>query len=452
MPQQESIHLKAIRQQGGDLLALYMPKDPVLLDRIRRVPGRRFDWDRKAWLVLDTPENRALLADLFPQLPPLSGPKHPIAAHQEGQLPLSLIDRQGQSYFSILIRLHQPESIRRIKQVQGSRWHPDSRTWLLPANRDKLDHLRALFGDRLKLRFDPTSLPDSSRTTLADQPATPWDGAITQVEEKLMLKRFSRHTVKSYRSHLRMLFAHYRDITPAQLSLDHVRKFLLLRIRRDRVSESYQNQLINAAKFYFEQVLGRERANLYLERPKKGEKLPNVLSADEVGRILTAPRNLKHRAILALLYSAGLRRGEIVQLRVSDILFEQKQVFVYGGKGKKDRYTLLAEKTARLLQQYLNEYQPQYWLFEGPDGSQYSTSSIRMIFRRACQTAKANPMATPHWLRHSFATHLVEQGVNLRYIQALLGHNSSKTTEIYTHVARIDQIQSPLDKLDIGAI
>jgi len=202
------------------------------------------------------------------------------------------------------------------------------------------------------------------------------------------------------------LFAYFNSTKPEDLSLEQVRQFLLNRIRQDKISESYQNQLINAAKFYFEQVLGRERKNLYLERPKKGEKLPNVLSEDEVSRILRAPKNLKHRMILTLIYSAGLRRGEVVNMRVMDIEFEQKRIFVHGGKGKKDRYTVLAEKTAALVRTYLEIYQPDYWLFEGSDGGPYSTSSVRMIFRRACGAANANPLATPHWLRHSFATHL----------------------------------------------
>ncbi|MCB0841360.1 MAG: tyrosine-type recombinase/integrase [Bacteroidetes bacterium] len=154
--------------------------------------------------------------------------------------------------------------------------------------------------------------------------------------------------------------------------------------------------------------------------------------------------------ILMLIYSAGLRIGESIQVRKADINFERKSVFIKAGKGKKDRYSVLSDKVIVLLHKYLKEYKPDYWLFEGKDGDQYSKSSIQKIFRRGVKKAGINPYSTVHTLRHSFATHLLERGMDLRYIQILLGHNSSKTTEIYTHITQKarEKLCSPLDFLE----
>jgi integrase/recombinase XerD len=163
-------------------------------------------------------------------------------------------------------------------------------------------------------------------------------------------------------------------------------------------------------------------------------------------------KNLKHKTILMLIYSGGLRIGESIRLRKEDIHFDRRSIFIKGGKGKKDRYTILSDKMILLLRNYLSAYEPDYWLFEGQDGGQYSKSSIQKIFRRAVSKAKVNPFSTVHTLRHSFATHLLERGMDLRYIQELLGHSSSETTQIYTHITRKAQQKfvSPLDHLDIG--
>jgi len=444
---ESSIRVEPARIQGEDFFYVYLPDHPLYKDRITQIPGRRFCQHKRAWQVSSSGESREYLTALFPSIK-LPRPKADL--HQaEGGVRVGLKKKKGRYYMLVYTRLHQPESIALVKQVQGRQWVPEEKAWSLHYSRDKFNHLKHLFRGRLRLQFDPEKQPPADTRKVVPTEPKPWQAAVEATREKLILRRMSQHTIKSYCSHLNGLFAYFDTTKPEDLTLEQVRQFLLHRIRKDKISESYQNQLINAAKFYFEQVLGRERKNLYLERPKKGEKLPNVLSEDEVSRILRAPKNLKHRMILTLIYSAGLRRGEVVNMRVMDIEFEQKRIFVHGGKGKKDRYTVLAEKTAALVRTYLEIYQPDYWLFEGPDGGQYSTSSVRMIFRRACGAANANPLATPHWLRHSFATHLVEQGVNLRYIQDMLGHSSSKTTEIYTHVARIDHIQSPLDRLDM---
>jgi site-specific recombinase XerD len=176
--------------------------------------------------------------------------------------------------------------------------------------------------------------------------------------------------------------------------------------------------------------------------------LPGILSREEAMRIVTTPRNLKHRALLVLAYSAGLRVGELAALRIGDIDLSRGVIFVRCGKGRKDRYTILANKTRRLLETYLGLYQPKVWLFEGQGEGHLSARTIQEVFYRAKEAAGITKDVSIHSLRHSFATHLLEDGTDIRYIQELLGHANAKTTQIYTHIAKSDllRIRSPYDR------
>jgi len=184
-----------------------------------------------------------------------------------------------------------------------------------------------------------------------------------------------------------------------------------------------------------------------LERPRKKKTLPIVLSKDEVKRMISTTKNLKHKCIISTLYSAGLRRSELLNLELGDIDSERMVIHIKDAKGNKDRYTLLSATLLEDLRVYFKQYRPKKYLFEGVGGIPYSTSSVSTIVKRAAKKVKIAKTVTPHTLRHSFATHLLESGTDLRYIQLLLGHNSTKTTEIYTHVSttNFNSIKNPLD-------
>ena len=198
-------------------------------------------------------------------------------------------------------------------------------------------------------------------------------------------------------------------------------------------------------------VVGDAKRVTFIERPRQERKLPTVLSETEVATLLRSVDNLKHRCILMLIYSAGLRLSELVGLELTDLVTDRQQLLIRGGKGNKDRITLMSPKAMETVQAYLTAYKPLHHLFEGPNGAAYSPRSVQAIFHRAKEKAGIAKPATVHTLRHSFATHLLEKGTDLRYIQALLGHSSSKTTEIYTHVSTkaLGKIRSPLDDLDL---
>jgi len=268
--------------------------------------------------------------------------------------------------------------------------------------------------------------------------------------DKLQVLRYSQNTLTTYISMFEEFINYYKDVDLLKIDENDIRKYLLLLVERG-VSYSYQNQSINAIKFYYEIVLGLPNRYYQIERPRKQDKLPLVLSVEEVQSIIRVTDNIKHKAILMTIYSAGLRISELLGLKLSDIMSDRGLILVRNSKGKKDRTTILGKKTLVILRQYYKLYTPKEYLFEGQSGGQYSATSVQKILKKSLRKANIRKSATIHTLRHSFATHLLEKGTNLRYIQTLLGHSSPKTTEIYTRVSTVDieDIINPIDRLDL---
>lgn len=338
-----------------------------------------------------------------------------------------------------------------MKQIPGSRWTPEEKCWHIPYEKTAYATLKRIFGEgQILTRTDTPTPPLSQKTTPSPPTTLTYQTEVTRMQQKLMLQRYSPNTIKTYLSFFRLLLSFYPDKDPESLQKEDLMRFFLDGIKQRKWSDSTQNQAVNAVKYYYEKVLGQERT-FYELRPRRSRKLPGVFSEEEIIKLFRVIPNLKHRCILMLIYSAGLRIGESINLRRQDVQIDRKQVFIKAGKGKKDRYSVLSDKVVRLLEAYMQEYDPLYWLFQGQDGGQYSTRSIQKIFRRAVEKAGVNPFSTVHTLRHSFATHLLERGMDLRYIQTLLGHSSSETTEIYTHITQKarEKLCSPLDFLDI---
>lgn len=277
--------------------------------------------------------------------------------------------------------------------------------------------------------------------------AKDYQAALAVLSTQLLVARYSKSTCNIYHFMFRGFLKFIYPKALHQITKWDVLQYQRYLILEKSVSRSYQNQSINAIKFYLEHVLGNERQFFDLERPKKIEKLPEVLSIEEVKSILKATSNIKHKAILTTIYSAGLRVGELTSLQIKDIDSSNKRIWVREGKGVKDRVTVLSPLLLVLLRAYFKKHQPKIYLFEGADGKPYSASSIRKVLFKSVTKAGIIKKVRPHTLRHSFATHLLENGTNLRYIQTLLGHTSAKTTEIYTHVSskKLDEVNSPLD-------
>jgi len=252
---------------------------------------------------------------------------------------------------------------------------------------------------------------------------------------KLELKKYSISTVKNYVKCFEAFINHYKDEELIALNENDIRDYLQKLVQEKR-STSYINQAINAIKFYYEVVLGMPNRFYDIERPRKEYKLPKVLSKQEAIAIIDNTNNIKHRCIVSLLYSSGLRRSELLNLKINDIDSNRMLIKIKQAKNNKDRLTVLSQSVLDDLRIYYQAYKPKIYLFEGLEpGKKYSPSSVLKIVYRAGIKARIKEKVSPHMLRHSFATHLLENGTDLRHIQILLGHNSTKTTEIYTHVA-----------------
>jgi len=272
----------------------------------------------------------------------------------------------------------------------------------------------------------------------------------TQLIQQMQLKGYSEKTTKSYISIIAKIASYYH--TPVdQLSIDQIRDFILRRITVDHLSKSWMNMAISAVKLLFCDVLRREWSCLDLPRPRRDIKRPVILSREEVQWIINSKTNIKHKAILMVTYSAGLRLGEVSKLKITDIDSSRMLIHLQNAKGNKDRYTILSPVTLDCLRTYYRQYRPEQWLFEGNNKDRISVSMIQHVFKTALAKSKIRKDVGIHSLRHSFATHLLEQGVALPIIQLMMGHKSLHTTSGYLHVQQysLQGVRSPLDTLSI---
>lgn len=323
------------------------------------------------------------------------------------------------------------ELIARIKTIEGSRWSQSLSVWHLPDTEEN------------RLRF---KLPLHSITT-------PSEEGILQIEkfkQWMRSKRYSESTVGTYSEALKSFLVFYREKPIAEITNEDVIVYNNDYILKNNLSASYQNQIVNAIKLFFQTVRDTKMIVDKIHRPKRAKLLPNVLSKEEVKAVLNAHSNIKHKMMLSLIYSCGLRCGELLALKPVHIDSKRNIVLLKNSKGQKDRIVPLSPFILEMLREYYKLFKPKTYLFEGQTpGMTYDSRSLQLILKQALQKTGITKPATLHWLRHSYATHLLESGTDLRYIQELLGHSSSKTTEIYTHVSTksLQQIKSPFDDL-----
>ena len=332
------------------------------------------------------------------------------------------------------------EVIKKIRAIPGARWSSSMRCWYIADLPQKVEALQGLG-------------IDIEQKTISNLVAN--DGQVEilkRFSDYMGVRRYSENTIGSYVECLRIFLnyhssKHYLDIDNSDVEVFN--KDYILKQKR---SATYQSQFINAIKLFYEKVPGKRLIIDNLERPRKGSPLPKVLSKEDVAKLLGSSENIKHRAMLSLIYSCGLRRGELINMQITDIDSKRNVINIRRAKGDKDRIVPLSEKILILLREYYKTYRPQKWLFEGQIvGTQYTETSLNHVFQRAKVKANIRVPCSLHTLRHCYATHLLEAGTDIRYIQALLGHKHSKTTEIYTHVTTksIQKIKSPFDDLDI---
>ena len=339
-----------------------------------------------------------------------------------------------------------------VRTLPKAKWSKTLRSWYIennPAN------LKAVFSVFKNVAFvNSKALFEKPKAKLKQFPkarvrqlSMPHKNLLNGFYLYLKGKRYSQSTVDTYSFFLADFIDFYNTKDLNTLTIRDVENYIERVFIARNYAISTQRQFISAIKLFIAYYPNTQIDNLKLTRPKKSKILPNIISQNEVIDLLRCTKNLKHRAILALLYSSGLRISEIINLKIEHFLIDRKQLFIKNAKGRKDRYVSLAESFIPLLYNYLNTYTPKTYFVEGKSGDAYSASSIRKFLAQSCKAANIKTHITPHTLRHSYATHLLENGVGIRHIQELLGHSKTETTMIYTHVARKDlvNIKSPLD-------
>ncbi len=342
-----------------------------------------------------------------------------------------------------------------VKELNDVKWSDEFTLFYVPNNKTNLNQIFSLFKGiawiNTQYFFENTRAKNLNETFDASwvhtrKKAANFKFCPNSYLQKLELKKYANNTVKTYVSCFEDFINYYNKSDVDSLDENDVRNYLGYLIKINR-SDSYINQAINSIKFYYETVLGMPNRFYNIERPRKKRKLPIVLSKEDISLIIKNTNNLKHKCIISLLYSAGLRRSELLNLKLTDIESKRMLIRVRDAKGNKDRYTLLSETILKDLRKYYKQYIPKEYLFEGQFKKQYSPNSVGKVVSSAAVKAGIKIPISSHILRHSFATHLLESGVDIRYIQLLLGHNSTKTTEIYTHVAKnsFNFIKNPLD-------
>ena len=271
-------------------------------------------------------------------------------------------------------------------------------------------------------------------------------------KQKLVIRNYSPRTIASYLSAINHFSEWLITKKVTKVTDEKVEKYLHYLKQTKKRSISSMKQTIASLKFIYSDVLKKDIPSSLIIKLRKEEKIPVVLSESEVTRILNSVINLKHKAILMTIYSSGIRLNELLSLQVKDVDFDRNLIIVKSGKGKKDRQSVLSQSLKRFLSNYLKKYNPAHFLIEGQKGGKYSASSVQSIMKRAVKKSGVKKHATVHTLRHSFATHLLENGTDIRFIQELLGHKRLETTQIYTHISRVtfDRIKSPLDRLKIN--
>ncbi|HOP05359.1 MAG TPA: tyrosine-type recombinase/integrase, partial [Tenuifilaceae bacterium] len=355
-----------------------------------------------------------------------------------------------------------------VKTLHGRKWSQTNKKWYITSDDFNLDEVFSALRNlawidveelRGKGKGSKEEAPLPPRTTSEPTRQKVKPKIDLTPENKILLedfrgwlehKRYSTRTVKIYTEMVKVFATLMSASDLSSLNNDDIVNFIHTHIIGTGYSSTYQNQMVSALKIFYREVCDAPIEVEAIERPRREHKLPNVLSKDEVKRILDAHANVKHRTMLSLIYACGLRRGELLRLRFGDIDRNRNLLIVRQSKGKKDRVVPISDRIMAMLEDYVRAYKPKFYLFEGQkEGMPYDEQSLQSVLKQAVAKCRIRKPVTLHWLRHSYATHLLEAGTDLRYIQELLGHRSSKTTEIYTHVSTssLKMIKSPFDDL-----
>ncbi len=438
-------------------ILLKMKKDDQDIRFLRTLRYARWDSAGFCWVISRREENLTMMRNYFgTRLTETSGEGKSLITEDPGLVPeaekgiLSVV-----KYHNGRIRLifrYDKELMELIKTLPLYTWDKENHWWTIAHTEAALKKL-AEFCSRKGwgYRFLEDIRHLNRKARLRPDQIEHYRQVPDSYIEKLTVLRYSSNTIRTYKDCFSEFINYFSTREINEITQEEIQSYLLYLVQERQISSSYQNQSINAIKFYYEKVLQGPRRVYYIERPRKEKLLPSVLSEAEVKKIIESITNLKHKCLIMTCYSAGLRISEALNLKPADIDSNRMMIHIRGGKGKKDRVTLLSTRLLIILREYYLLYKPNEYLFTGQMGGQYSERSAQLVLKEAVRRAGITRPVTLHTLRHSFATHLLENGTDLRYIQSLLGHSSPKTTQIYTHITTkgFDQIKNPLDNLGL---
>lgn len=373
---------------------------------------------------------------------------------EKSEILLERIIHKGINYITIRLQ-NLPELEKKIRRYPGltdslklNGWYCEERTF-------DMNHFFKTFSplcyvNYSALKSKETQMKENVKSQAMVLPQLESETALLLVNftEWMKQKRYSERTVEVYVNLLQIFFRFHHKIIPAELNQQDILSFNTNYILANHLSATYQNQAVNALKLFYQHTYSRNINIKEIERPRHGRHLPKVIPKEVIEKMLTGIKNHKHKIALTLIYACGLRRSELINLKLTDIDSKRKTLTIFNGKGQKDRVLPLSDKLIELVIKYYKEYRPKTYLIEGQfSGIKYGETSLEKIFHKYLGIIIKNHNFTLHCLRHSYATHLLEAGVDLRFIQELLGHKSSKTTEIYTWVSMksLKNIKNPTD-------
>ncbi len=454
----------------NQIIEVYIPFHPRAVEKLKSLPQTFWHIKKKCWIVHATPENLQKLRFDWGQMPvdnvlrieKLVGPEYKFIKQivNSDQTKVIINSHPNDQRYLLVTVPYTANCDRAIRLTQGRMYNKAHKCWQVPNCEQSYKQIKLNFEQIGKEiictvkqfgNYDAKSAPIKNhlnRAQIIDHLTGSHKEIVSQYVDALMLRGYSWKTVKQYTRYFNLFLNYFQQGDPRKIQKTEIENYLVVLLTKG-ASESAMNGVISAIKFYYETIVKTGVLYFSLPRQKPSEKLPNILAISEVKRLFDTVGNLKHKCMLYLGYSAGLRVSEVVSLKITDIDSARMVINIRGAKGKKDRTVMLSETLLEKLREHFKCYKPKRWLFEGQFDEQYSERSLQKVFRKAKEKSKIAKHVTFHSLRHSFATHLLESGTDLRLIQELLGHANITTTTRYTHVSTksISKIVSPLDKL-----
>jgi integrase/recombinase XerD len=458
----KEIQIEKIDYNGNQRIKLKFDYNPEIIKHIKEIPGARWSATMKCWHVPYNAANYNTIKTIGSQFNLLIKYKTQDIKATNTQISNILVSENDNTFKVVIIELdeynqliflkisYNAELVAAIKKLTGAWWHLGIQKWSVYYDSENLEKIKEIFKD-CKVNYI-----DKKKSVLYKREKYLRDSAPIQLVpevfiNELRMQNKSEHTIRHYTSAIALFMQYFKNKDIGQLSTHEIEEYILRYRYEYQYSPAFQNQVISALKLYYHIVYERDISDKGLARPKRSRQLPKVISREEIEALIGSTLNRKHRLILILMYGCGLRVGEVIKLKVEDIDMNRRQLFVYNAKGRKDRSVNMTEKLIVEIKRYLRDYMPREYLFNGQGNLLYSPESIRNIVHKSAEKAGIRKNVTPHVLRHCYATHMLERGIDLRYIQYLLGHKSSRTTEIYTHVSnyKINELGSPIDDIKL---